>query len=213
MSSGRNKIATAGFAVVAGFLTLSGVCRAEDLTTSDEIMKALAPKTLVTRSLSGTHSDAQAKIVQVNIPDSLRNRIAGSLTPDDRQRLTALADGRPNIDVSVKFDFDSDRIGAAAVPATDEIGKALISQKLAGGTFLVAGHTDGKGTDDYNQRLSERRAEAVKAYLVAHYQIPAANLITVGYGKTKLKDVSNPLAPENRRVQLVNMTATAVAKN
>jgi outer membrane protein OmpA-like peptidoglycan-associated protein len=213
MSSGRNKIATAGFAVVAGFLTLSGVCRAEDLTTSDEIMKALAPKTLVTRSLSGTHSDAQAKIVQVNIPDSLRNRIAGSLTPDDRQRLTALADGRPNIDISVKFDFDSDRISAAAVPATDEIGKALISQKLAGGTFLVAGHTDGKGTDDYNQRLSERRAEAVKAYLVAHYQIPAANLITVGYGKTKLKDVSNPLAPENRRVQLVNMTATAVAKN
>ena len=213
MSSGRNKIATAGFAVVAGFLTLSGVCRAEDLTTSDEIMKALAPKTLVTRSLSGTHSDTQAKIVQVNIPDSLRNRIAGSLSPDDRQHLTALADGRPNIDISVNFDFDSDRIGAAAVPATDEIGKALISQKLAGGTFLVAGHTDGKGTDDYNQRLSERRAEAVKAYLVAHYQIPAANLITVGYGKTKLKDVSNPLAPENRRVQLVNMTATAVAKN
>jgi outer membrane protein OmpA-like peptidoglycan-associated protein len=213
MSSGRNKIATAGFAVVAGFLTLSGVCRAEDLTTSDEIMKALAPKALVTRSLSGTHSDAQAKIVQVNIPDSLRNRIAGSLSPDDRQRLTALADGRPNIDISVNFEFDSDRIGAAAVPATDEIGKALISQKLAGGTFLVAGHTDGKGTDDYNQRLSERRAEAVKAYLVAHYQIPAANLITVGYGKTKLKDVSNPLAPENRRVQLVNMTATAVAKN
>jgi outer membrane protein OmpA-like peptidoglycan-associated protein len=213
MSSGRNKIATAGFAVVAGFLTLSGVCRAEDLTTSDEIMKALAPKMLVTRSLSGTHSDAQAKIVQVNIPDSLRNRIAGSLSPDKRQRLTALTDGRPNIDISVKFDFDSDRIGAAAVPATDEIGKALISQKLAGGTFLVAGHTDGKGTDDYNQRLSERRAEAVKAYLVVHYQIPAANLITVGYGKTKLKDVSNPLAPENRRVQLVNMTATAVAKN
>jgi outer membrane protein OmpA-like peptidoglycan-associated protein len=213
MSSGRNKIATTGFAVVAGFLALSGVGQAEELTTSDEIMNALVPKTLVTRSLSGQRTDAQQKTAQVNLPDSLRNRAAASLTPDERQRLTVLVDGRPNIDISVKFDYNADRVGAAAVPATDEIGKALVSPKLAGGTFLVAGHTDGKGTDDYNQRLSERRAEAVKAYLVAHYQIPAANLITVGYGKSKLKNVNNPLAPENRRVQLVNMTATAMAKN
>ena len=77
---------------------------------------------------------------------------------------------------------------------------------------MVAGHTDAKGDDAYNQQLSGRRAESVKAYLVAHHHIPASNLIAVGYGKSKLKNANDPFSPENRRVQIVNMTAAAVAR-
>jgi flagellar motor protein MotB len=45
----------------------------------------------------------------------------------------------------------------------------------------------------------------VKQFLKDKYGIDASRLVTVGYGKTQLKNSSDPLAAENRRVQLVNM--------
>jgi flagellar motor protein MotB len=49
-----------------------------------------------------------------------------------------------------------------------------------------------------------RRAEAVKRFLSEKYGIDASNLVTVGYGKTRLKNPSGPLSSENRRVQVIN---------
>jgi outer membrane protein OmpA-like peptidoglycan-associated protein len=77
---------------------------------------------------------------------------------------------------------------------------------------VVAGHTDAVGSYGSNQELSERRTDAVKRYLVTNFQIPATSLVTVGYGKTKLKNESNPNAAENRRVQIVNMEEKAVSQ-
>ena len=66
----------------------------------------------------------------------------------------------------------------------------------------------------YNQGLSERRADTIKQYLVDNYGIAGADLVTVGYGKTKLKDTANGADPINRRVQVVNMdTKTGVQVN
>jgi outer membrane protein OmpA-like peptidoglycan-associated protein len=187
------------------------IVRAQEPVTADQILNALVPKMGMTRSLSGGHPEAAPTPEQVNFLAAFRNRAAGSLTPDERQKLSAFVSDKPSIDVSINFGYNSDRIAPAATAAVQEVGKALASSKLAGNTLMVAGHTDGAGSDAYNQQLSERRAEAVKAYLVAHYNIPAANLIAVGYGKAKLKNTSNPLAGENRRVQLVNMMPAAVA--
>ena len=52
----------------------------------------------------------------------------------------------------------------------------------------VVGHTDTSGTAAYNQKLSQRRAEAVKAYLVKNFSIPEARFVTVGRG------AENPVA-------------------
>ena len=209
MSAGLKRLVTC--AMITGTVALATDAqnsRAEELIKADQILNALVPGAAVTRSLSGPRPETPE---QTNFLASLRNRAANSLAPDERQKLATFATGKPSIDVSIKFDYNSDKIGPAATPATQEVGKALVSPKLAGGTFMVAGHTDGKGSDLYNQNLSERRAEAVKTYLVMHYKIPAANLLAVGYGKTTLKNVDNPFASENRRVQIVNMTPTAVA--
>ena len=65
----------------------------------------------------------------------------------------------------------------------------------------------------YNQDLSERRADSLKKYLMEKYGIAAADLVTVGYGKTKLKNAGDPAADENRRVQIVNMASSKVAGN
>src|SRR5262245_60392941 len=84
--------------------------------------------------------------------------------------------------------------------------QALSNADLKGGTFIVAGYTDAKGSETYNQGLSERRADAVKRFLLEQYGIEAGNLVTVGYGKTHLKNAAEPFSGENRRVQVVNAT-------
>ena len=84
-------------------------------------------------------------------------------------------------------------------------GQALTSSELAGSVFMLGGHTDAKGGEGYNQTLSERRAETVKRFLMENYHIPAANLVSAGYGKNGLKNAADPFAAENRRVEIVNV--------
>jgi outer membrane protein OmpA-like peptidoglycan-associated protein len=133
----------------------------------------------------------------------LRNRPTRSLTVAERDQISSIAKKRPNIDLEVNFDYNSDNIGSKAVPQVTAL-EALASPDLKGSTFILAGHTDAKGSDTYNQGLSERRAEAVKQFLAEKYGIDANNLVTVGYGKSQLKNPDGPFASENRRVQVIN---------
>ena len=93
-----------------------------------------------------------------------------------------------------------------------ELGKALSDTSLKGSTFVVAGHTDAIGGAAFNQDLSERRADTIKKYLVEHYGINGSNLVAVGYGKTKLKNATDPSDGVNRRVQVVNMDTKSAEK-
>jgi outer membrane protein OmpA-like peptidoglycan-associated protein len=205
---------TASLLAAAATLTSSArFAVAEDPALADEILQALSPEHQ-TRSLSVSRPQPQPAVTpeQARFVESLKNKTANSLAPVEREKLAAVAKDKPSFDVKINFDFDSDRIGPAAARAVDEIGKALSNSKLTGNTFILAGHTDAKGSITYNQELSERRAESVKTYLIEKYKIPTADLVAVGYGKTMLKDASNPFSPENRRVQIINMTDKSVAQ-
>ncbi len=197
----RRSLLTVTFSVLGAAIALSTsgqFVHAEDPSLADEILHALTPNA-TTRSLTSQRPE-QAPFV-----DSLKKKTADSLAPDERQKLATLAKDMPSFDVRINFDYNSDNIGPAAAQAIKDVGKALSNSQLTGNTFIIAGHTDGKGSDDYNQRLSERRAEAVKRYLSEKYNIPPETLVAVGYGKTTLKNTNNPFAPENRRVQIINM--------
>jgi len=111
---------------------------------------------------------------------------------------------KPKIDLEINFDYNSADISSKSLPSVQALGKALTDVNLKGSTFVVAGHTDAIGSDAYNQDLSERRADTIKRYLTDKYGIAGSDLVTVGYGKSKLKDPSQPLAEVNRRVQVVN---------
>jgi outer membrane protein OmpA-like peptidoglycan-associated protein len=101
----------------------------------------------------------------------------------------------------INFDSDSDHIKDESKPTLDRIA-ALLKAK-ADWKLTVEGHTDSTATAEHNQQLSQRRAEAVKAYLVTA-GIAAPRLTAVGLGATK------PVAPndtsigraQNRRVEL-----------
>ena len=181
---------------------------AEDNVSSDQIIKALQPKPL-TRSLTAPRVDPAATAKQDQFVDSLRNRRTRSLSSGERDQIATIASEKPNIDLEVTFDYNSADISASSMPNVQALGSALSNPSLKGATFLVAGHTDAQGGEAYNQDLSERRADAIKKYLVDHYSISAADLVTVGYGKSKPKDASAPMDPANRRVQVVNMKSSA----
>ena len=186
--------------------------------TEDQILRALAPAKpqALTRSLSmgpPAQSDPSATEAENKLVQSLRNRPSRSLSMGEREQIAAIVKDKPKIDLEINFDYNSDRISAKSLPSVQALGRALANPDLKGSTFILAGHTDAAGGDTYNQDLSERRADAIKRYLVEKASIPTADLVTVGYGKTKLKDPANPLAEVNRRVQVVNMeNKTAAAK-
>lgn len=181
--------------------------------TEDEIVRALAPpKKPLTRGLSITpQADPAPNPAETRLIQSVRGRATRSLSSTEREEIASVAKDKPNIDLEITFDYNSADISAKSLPSVQALGRALTSPDLKGSTFVVAGHTDAAGGESYNQELSERRADSIKRYLVEKYSIAASDLVTVGYGKSKLKDPSQPLAEVNRRVQVVNMENKATA--
>jgi outer membrane protein OmpA-like peptidoglycan-associated protein len=199
----------------------AGLAFAGDTVSADQILSALKPKP-VTRGLSANpQGNPQAAVPQVDpvvqakessFLASIRNRKTRSLSLGEREQIAELASSKPKIDLEIQFDYNSAQISKASMPQVQALGKALSDASLKGSTFVVAGHTDAIGSDPFNQDLSERRADTIKRYLVEKYGLTGSDLVTVGYGKTKLKDTANGADPVNRRVQVVNMETKTASK-
>jgi outer membrane protein OmpA-like peptidoglycan-associated protein len=175
---------------------------ADDQPTEAQILDALSPRK--TRGVPpGRSSDTQAAAEQQFI-EGLRTRSARSLRLEDREKAAEFSQQRPSIDLEINFDFNSAVVGPATVPLLLALGRALSKDEFKGTVFLINGHTDAKGSLEYNQDLSERRAEAVKKLLVEQFGMAPTTLIAIGYGKSHLKNAVEPFAAENRRVQVVN---------
>ncbi len=101
----------------------------------------------------------------------------------------------------VNFDFDKSNIRPDARVILDEAASIL---KQEGGIAVIAeGHTDGRGTEPYNQRLSERRAKSVRDYLVAG-GVAASRIQVEGFGETRpvATNATDDGRAQNRRVEL-----------
>jgi OOP family OmpA-OmpF porin len=102
---------------------------------------------------------------------------------------------------NIEFDYNKYNIKEQYYPRLNKVVAILMNNP--GLKVEIAGHTDGIGSSQYNQTLSEKRAQAVKEYIV-NQGIPSSQLLTAGFGKEK------PIAPntteegraKNRRVEL-----------
>ena len=85
--------------------------------------------------------------------------------------------------LNVEFEFNKDTVLAIYGDQLDAIAAAMkVHEDI---DLVLEGHTDSSGSDDYNMSLSDRRAKAVKAKLVADYGIPAERVSAMGYGETQ----------------------------
>ncbi|MBH5373358.1 OmpA family protein [Bradyrhizobium glycinis] len=193
-------------------MTASLALAGDNNISAGQIVDALKPKP-ATRGLSvGPQADTTAQAKEASFLNTVRNRSTRSLSTGEREQIAELAATKPKIDLEIQFDYNSADIAKTSVASVQALGKALSDPALKGSTFVVAGHTDAIGGEEYNQGLSERRADTIKKYLVQNYGLNGADLVTVGYGETKLKDAANGAAPVNRRVQVVNMDTKTAAK-
>lgn len=108
----------------------------------------------------------------------------------------------------VNFPFDEATLTPVAREVLDQVARQLLESKWSDTRWEIAGHTSAIGTAEYNMDLSERRAEAVRAYLVSQ-GVPDRRLVARGYGQTQ------PIFPEgkegdawqNRRVEMRRIPA------
>ena len=111
----------------------------------------------------------------------------------------------PSMSFQVEFAFASAELDPTARALLDELGTALASEQLAPYRFRLTGHTDAVGEAGYNKGLSERRARAVREYLVSKFSISRQRLDSVGMGESRLLDQDRPDAAVNRRVEITNI--------
>lgn len=139
-----------------------------------------------TRSLSGT-----------------RNLAVDSAT-EQETAATHAAQERPSLSLQIQFDFDSARVKGESQASLANLATALLSKELLGAKFAIEGHTDAKGRQDYNQRLSQLRADAVREFLVSK-GVDGVRLASSGKGSSDPANAADPQAAENRRVKIVNL--------
>lgn len=194
--------------------------------TPDQIIEALksrtsrglGPRQPATEARPGQEHDARDKVSpdaaakgrrMSELLEVLRKRGARAFTAKQREELADLSQDEPSVNLVVYFDLDSATVRVDSKQTLAALGTALKNAALRNDRFLVSGHTDASGGAAYNLRLSQRRAEAVSAYLRQAFGIESHRLQSIGYGEEQLKRPDEPMSGENRRVQVVNVSAAS----
>ncbi|HEY0058791.1 MAG TPA: OmpA family protein [Flavisolibacter sp.] len=142
----------------------------------------------VTGAVIGRKMDKQAEEMQKVLGDAEVRRVGEGIVIEFKDRVL----------------FGYDRADLSASAKTNLTKLADILQKYPDTNIEVLGHTDNKGTDDYNQGLSERRASATAAYLRTH-NIASARISPRGLVESdpKVSNDTDAGRADNRRVEFV----------
>jgi outer membrane protein OmpA-like peptidoglycan-associated protein len=118
--------------------------------------------------------------------------------------VTGATPARPALSLLIQFDFNSAKVRPESQQALANLSQALLSSDLLASNFAVEGHTDAKGSPEYNLKLSQHRAEAIRDFLVSR-GVQDTRLKASGKGASELANPGDPFAAENRRVRIVNL--------
>ena len=165
--------------------------------TEDDIVEALSLKDSVTVFDGVTYESKNGKVYK--IIGGKRYRLRGL-------RIIADSEIVPKVGALINFDFNSAEIKPESYTLLDEFGKAL-NGGLFDAKFIISGHTDSIGSNEYNHKLSVARAQAVVYYLKTIHNIPSMRMSVNGHGE------SQPIATnetdegryKNRRVEFVRI--------
>ncbi len=200
--------------IIAAFLPVLAMAAPGD-PTEEEMVRALAPRPAKAEAAAATplrdadKDDDDAAAAAHETPElRLRGRKAVTAKAA-RDASEGAREGR--LQLSVQFELGSAAILEESRALLARLGKAMASPALSGLSYRIEGHTDSTGGPGINQRLSERRAESVTAFLIAATGIPEDRFVPVGFGSTQLLDPSNPEAAVNRRVVVVSLERPAPA--
>lgn len=188
----------AGLMAFGGFH--DGVASAQ-AQTAEEMFQRLNIKKKRTRSFG-----AKRQMQRFRQLVDKKSRARGLARPERNEILEIVADQKlPTLDLEILFEFASADISAASFDQLKKLAEVLKRPEFAGSKFVLLGHTDSKGTAEYNLKLSQRRADAVQVFLRNVPGIGSGRFFTVGFGAEKPKNSLDTTAAENRRVQVINL--------
>jgi OmpA-OmpF porin, OOP family len=185
-------------AIVAGLLATTAVSQAQTQVQqfgatpkADDLIKALTP--------TGGGKSASHATESSPGPLSVRGIRVLNAAPGTAAQAPAHSSA---VALDVKFALGSADLTDAAKQTIAELAKAIKSDQLQPYRFKVEGHTDSTGRPAANMVLSQRRAEAVKAFLVKDFDVAPDRLEAMGRGQQEPLDPAHPESGINRRVQV-----------
>lgn len=188
----RQAVADAGYEVATGAASSPGSVSlsAGDIVSTlqgvADAAQTISASKLRQMAVAGLHDPSRAE--RINRPPLF-------------EQLNNLA----QVTIAIQFDFDSARIRPDSFRSIGLMADALNHPYLLGYRLMVVGNTDAKGSREYNLKLSQERADAVRAALINPFGISPSRIDAVGLGEEQLLNRNNPDAAENRRVQLINI--------
>lgn len=210
MKNSKQRIATLGVALAIGAMLFQGC---DSLTKTQKGVGIGAAAGGIVGGLIGKKAGNTA--VGAIIGAAVGGTAGGFIGKRMDKQAEEIKNAIPNAEVIregegiiVKFDsgilFDFDKFDLKDVAKTNVQSLASSLNKYPGTDIKIIGHTDSRGTEEYNMRLSERRAAGVKAYAVAQ-GVPAARLLTMGKGYAEPigDNATEAGRAENRRVEIV----------
>lgn len=157
---------------------------------------------------AGSVAQAQDTVEVGNAVPDVKTVKEGLFPEDACEQLVAAGFKCMGFKPAVRFSLPAlaFKVGSADIPdglrqQLDVFAEALASKRGSGKTVRIEGHADASGAAEANQALSQRRAEEVKRYLVAH-GAEDSMLTAVGLGASAPKVKADPFAAENRRVEI-----------
>lgn len=134
---------------------------------------------------------------------------APAVSETERQLVTG---GRVRLE-NVYFETNSAKLLPESETTLNEVGAVL--EKFVDLKVEVQGHTDTRGSNAYNMKLSQARAESVRGYLLAHFHLRDGNVIAKGYGETQpeTQERNDEERLRNRRVEIRALNPEVLPKN
>ena len=180
-------------AEIAGSLTKSGPVSANQPSLG--LKNALAQATAAAEAAVASNSPTN-KMASIPGRQTLEQALSGNAAPSEERPI-----GIPG---GALFKHDSSDLGPDSLPILRQI--ALLAQKFPDYTLVITGYTDATGTADYNLRLSQRRADAVREWLVRNAKIAPVRVESRGRGMEDLVvDAERSVEEQapNRRVEVM----------
>lgn len=160
-------------------------------------LAAVTATMAITTGCATKRSTSEVVVAPLGVPGGQVAYTGGAIVTNT----TALTDAATALQSVVYFGFDLSNITPEAAAVLNQHANLLRSNPTA--RVLVAGHTDERGSREYNMALGERRAQAVRSYLAAQ-GIPAGSIEIISYGEERpaVAGTTEAAYAQNRRAEL-----------
>ena len=179
---------------------LEKYCSGVSLNQNDETLESNSAPDIVLETFIidlNDEQDTQKPKVSVQSDDGAED------TKDQKTSTQSVT----SIGIEIQFDFNSNKIRSDQIEKMSMLAVALADEINEGAGFAVVGHTDGKGSDNYNCKLSDKRAATITSSLLMNGA--KAQLFPIGAGEALLKEPAKPNSDKNRRVSFLKLDENA----